>query len=422
MCIGDALRDMPDEYREYVEEREREEEQSEAGKAIADGKMRWMRTEDGWRPACIRRRETYAGRETLVFSETPGAFCAFMAIEDDVKVLPYGEMPPSADHEGILEDYQEYLEPKKSEKPKAVASIVFKYDGGEWTHMANVIYIERHSYEEFDHSGDRTYRESPHFSFTLDDKYLGYVPQMEGEGRLTITMLGSGDVYTGKAHVHERNDFLDMNDPRTDRIVFKMKRDAEPEYEPIPLTPKPLLNSPCPRCPDCSIQVELRSMPDGIEQWCPVCNVKVDPDWKANADEEERHQKVVNWQSHDWARRPADMNKNWDEIDIVCMDCGVTSTPDNHDVQHCADKATEVEGPMHPDMIRAELQKSIDEEYRVDICAVAKYPQLSSRGRLIKRLTDGMAVMYTKDAGLCAFMTLDTIKYVKKSFQGELTR
>jgi hypothetical protein len=48
------------------------------------------------------------------------------------------------------------------------------------------------------------------------------------------------------------------------------------------------------------------------------------------------------------------------------MACGARSKPNDHDVPHCRElEPTEAEAPMHPDMIRAELQKAMAEGYAV---------------------------------------------------------
>jgi hypothetical protein len=121
-------------------------------------------------------------------------------------------------------------------------------------------------------------------------------------------------------------------------------------------------------------------MPDGIEEWCAECNMRIGlkrrltDTWKvslsddkeldqAEQSEYERHQKVMDWQSHDWARRPIDRDKSWDKIEMVCMACGARSKPNDHDVPHCRElEPTEAEAPMDPDKIRAELQKAVKHE------------------------------------------------------------
>lgn len=380
MSIGDALKDMPEEYVEYVETKE--PEQSEADKAIADRKPRWMKQPElRWLYVVFLRREEWRDpKPLLVYREAVARASEvherpLMLVNEEaegVEILPYGETPPArpeeseadkaikdgkprwVNHENsgwrllhlvdrelrregrclivkttsplahqhavterLVTAILPYGEtpPAQPEKPQAVASIVFKYDGGEWLHMAEKIEVENHHYEGVDHRGCRTYTPSSWFSFTLNGKYLGYVPAMEGEGRLTVTMLASGHVYKGKASVDERDDFLDMNDPRTDRIVFKMERDSEPGYQPDQISVI------CEGCPDCDSPTESRSMPDGIEQWCPVCNVKIDDN-----------------EGESWRNAPAGRFEN-----------------------------ENAEGPMHPDMIRAELQKAMDGKHPVSL-------------------------------------------------------
>jgi len=49
---------------------------------------------------------------------------------------------------------------------------------------------------------------------------------------------------------------------------------ATPDVESMFYQPDPI-NIICEGCPDCDSLPESRSMPDGIEYWCPVCNTKV---------------------------------------------------------------------------------------------------------------------------------------------------
>lgn len=60
----------------------------------------------------------------------------------------------------------------------------------------------------------------------------------------------------------------------------------------------------------------------------------------AEGEEEERrrHEKVVTWQSHDWARRQSDMDRNWDEIDQICLRCGIRSKYGKHQKCRTDDK------------------------------------------------------------------------------------
>lgn len=129
MSIGDALKDMPDEYREYVENGEAAQarswrgefgwpldvEQSEVDKAIADGKPRWMcHPELGWQYVVFIRRKDHRWPHPLLvyrmaldsassLSERP-----LMLVEITVEILPYGESP--------------YRLTPAPEKPKAVAA------------------------------------------------------------------------------------------------------------------------------------------------------------------------------------------------------------------------------------------------------------------------------------------------------------
>ena len=231
-----------------------------------------------------------------------------------------------------------------TEKPKGVASVLFKYDGGEWLHMAEHIVM------------------TP-FGMTLW-KHLDTIPLSVGQrGTLTVRILESGQVYQVGAVVslHHRDDDCSA------LIAFDMERDEvgyTPDELPVLLGGLYSLN----RCPDCDATLEQRSMPDGIEEWCPVCNVQAEV--IANAG---------NWESHDWRIRLRDIDKDPDARWLKCSRCGVNAMQGNTTIESCSFftnrdreiwedvEATEAEGPMHPEMIRAELQKAMDEGYSVSV-------------------------------------------------------
>ncbi len=320
MLRGDALKDMPDEYIEYVEEREREKkppialeslkdgpcresgifeagigeysvtmefengtlefspnskqakEQSEADKAIADGKPRWIHHDIlGWKYAVIESSEYRNAQPVLVYRLAHPGDGEFdrtrMIVKAGVEVLPYGEIPP----------------PAGPEKPKPVASVVFNYDGGEWLHMADEITIDAVLTEGVPFGQTRTYIHSGlvdvEFEIDTDDVQKLF---QAGRGRLEVTWLYSPLANTVSGSVAA---ITIRRVPDIDRriIVFRMERDSEPAYEPDSLDNSPPLGpfqthmGHGPLCPDCDSHTESRSMPDGIEQWCPVCNVRA---WK----------------------------------------------------------------------------------------------------------------------------------------------
>lgn len=116
---GDAFNDMPEEYREYVEANMlNADDMPEADKAIADGKPRWIKIKDGWEHVVVSGREKYTNWSVLVCSLWDSSnvdSTAFMVMEDETPVLPYGEtpapekpegnpIPTEADIEAILND------------------------------------------------------------------------------------------------------------------------------------------------------------------------------------------------------------------------------------------------------------------------------------------------------------------------------
>jgi hypothetical protein len=169
----------------------------------------------------------------------------------------------SVEPENVDKDFAQFKSKRAydPEKPKAVASLYFKYDGGEWLHMAKIITRENHPVA------------SRNFSFTLPGgRHLGLVPDMPAVGRLRVVMLANGDTYEGEAKIDERKDVWDDELSFTQFIRFSMRRDEQPLYKPDPFPNAiPSLN----RCPDCDNTLEQRSMPDGIEEWCGECNMKV---------------------------------------------------------------------------------------------------------------------------------------------------
>lgn len=302
MTTGDALRDMPTEYIEYRRGRdtamdrlkaggvatheEDEPAESEADKAIADGLPRWIKIGDygdlsvpngGWKYGVIKRRAEYAGADFLFFGRGDAAIPSAMLfpsiLELCVKeILPYGELPPAAE----------------PEKPKAAASIVFKYDGGEWLHMAKHIEVAniRSPHENIFQEGARTFRKSPWYEFTIRDTHLDLLSLwLCDKGRLEITIHpdGSECKYEGEGEIIGMigsDGSPAISTSRVPFVVFRMKLDAESEYEPDSLDNSPpftfqIHEAHGPLCPDCDSHTESRSMPGGIEQWCSVCNVKV---------------------------------------------------------------------------------------------------------------------------------------------------
>lgn len=127
MNYGDAFNDMPEEYRQHrlnhdaaiepigkavdVEVAEdslsfRIENESEADKAIADGKPRWMRTNaDHWYYVIFYRREQYGNDTFLMLKEcSPSGEPnkeGLTVQESSLQILPYGETPPPAKPEKI---------------------------------------------------------------------------------------------------------------------------------------------------------------------------------------------------------------------------------------------------------------------------------------------------------------------------------
>ncbi len=370
MNNGDAFNDMPEEYREYREDIQGGKMavnvgaddplvsigDSEADKAIADGKPRWMYLEQpGWQYVIVlgRKYVGVGGQAGIMFREAIDRASAtqepaiLVALESGLEVLPYGETPP----------------PAVPEKPKAVASLRFEYEGGVWEHMAERIQIKNHPYEGYDHRGNRTYMASRDFAFTLPGGHrLGLVPEMPEIGRLRVVMLDNGETYEDEAIVDKREDMWDGDLSFTKSITFRMKRDEKPSYTPDPLPDGlPTLN----RCPDCDNTLEQRSMPDGIEEWCGECNMKVEVATNAG-----------NWESHDWMIRVRDIDKKPSERWVHCSQCGVNAMEGNTTLAPCSfftdtdrevwGEDTEAEGPMHPRYDTGELQRiaAITEEIR----------------------------------------------------------
>jgi hypothetical protein len=238
MCIGDALRDMPDEYREYVmdkvnrillESREKDKKEPEPDERCG---------------TCLHWRDEVCSAPDIDTDLFPGTMSR--------------STTPASFNCGT------HWEPRQEpEKPQPVASIVFKYDGGEWLHMARSLDIHNPPLCS-DLGFERSYFHSPFYEFIINDDLHGNMPQKD-EGRLAVTILSGDVLFSGEATVGEY-----LVDPPHHRLVFKMERDAKFSYIPDKLNP--LLGG----CPDCDAPTEPRSMPDGIEQWCPVCNVKVE--------------------------------------------------------------------------------------------------------------------------------------------------
>lgn len=230
MSIGDALRDMPDEYREYVKERD-------------------------------------------------------MEISTELFLLNHGKEPETQmESENFTLNHDRPVEPVA----KAVASIVFKHDGGEWLHMARNIEITKIMppfgiVPDWNVVGLLSIRWFE-FRFTGGDLDLLFL-NVGDKGRLSISsdFIGDGSGFTGDAEVISilgGEGSPAISTASKPCVVFRMKCDAAPEYEPDRLydwlsLPSKLRHRGASICPDCDSQAESRSMPDGIEQWCPVCNVKV---------------------------------------------------------------------------------------------------------------------------------------------------
>jgi hypothetical protein len=443
MTHGDAFNDMPEEYREYREENEASrysevatEEQSEADKAIADGKPRWMHHENsGWKYVVIKDRGWgQQGRllrieEALSNAHDYGICEAFVT-----DILPYGQTPPPAVPEKLLTDsmgrrwdWKPGKEEQKliakhadiihrdklpSYKPDPLpdgpatingmweaiikADVCFKYmkDGGE--------YVEKEStlirLEGCEVTVAPTDPPSDNLSVACDVMFVDqeripsgaagilYIDELNADG----SRKAYAKQYGGKASFKERDVYVPMSGSTRVSYFFSLATQT-----------KPSLN----RCPDCDNTLEQRSMPDGIEEWCGECNVKV-----------EIEAKTENWESHDWAARFPFTDPNSDPEWLVCLRCGVHSKPGNATIASCsfftdmdkelwgdkeldllvkaaegvcdlevpaserglnvaicglqvaleeyskADKEpTETKGQMHPDMIRAELQKAMDE-------------------------------------------------------------
>jgi hypothetical protein len=118
-------------------------------------------------------------------------------------------------------------------------------------------------------------------------------------GTLTVTMLDDDEIYQGTAEVmaHQRS----RDYTHSTLIVFEMERDDPMEYTPDPLPSLriedglPTLN----RCSDCDATLEQRSMPDGIEEWCPVCNVQLDKESRERQEISNKlgSGKVISWEA-----------------------------------------------------------------------------------------------------------------------------
>ena len=110
MTHGDAFNDMPEEYREYVDEKDNRrvkfaeipiEFATEADKAIAQGNLRWVLHVDmGWNLMALVGREKYGGESCLLYKEWQRKgetdVVEMMTESCVLEILPNGKTPPPA--------------------------------------------------------------------------------------------------------------------------------------------------------------------------------------------------------------------------------------------------------------------------------------------------------------------------------------
>jgi hypothetical protein len=208
MAYGDAFNDMPEEYIKHLEETHR---LYYSLSFLSDGKPWMTTTGKAWTITALAKEQS----ETDKASEV-------------------------------------------GKKPKAVASLYFKYDGGEWLHMADSLDVQNHLREGIDDNGWRTFTPSRYFTFTISGSGLDAQHLNVGmEGNLVVTLQQGGEIYEGATNITRIHQVISGDKHECSSVSFDMERD---EKKKLPYTPDllpdaiPSLN----RCPDCDNTLEQR--------------------------------------------------------------------------------------------------------------------------------------------------------------------